>query len=110
MSINQTVGRWCNDEIKAVTFGGATNQGEPNEFYKWYVMPYRVLVGFDNDEPGRENSKALAEKITRARKDAGRCDARRIFPPERFKDWNEFLLHDPKSVFEYVSNMLPVTE
>ena len=110
LSINQTVGRWCNDEIKAVTFGSATNQGDPNEFYKWYVMPYRVIVGFDNDEAGRDQGAELAEKITRARQDAGRNEARTAFPPERYKDWNEFLTQEPRAVFEYVSNLFPVTE
>lgn len=110
MSINQIVGRWCNDEIKAVTFGAATTQGDPDTFYKWYVMPYRVIVGFDNDDAGRENGKALAEKITRARMDAGRDPARIAFPPERYNDWNEFIVNDQRSVFTYVSNLFPETE
>lgn len=110
LSINQTVGRWCNDEIKAVTFGSATTQGDPNEFYKWYVMPYRVIVGFDNDDAGRAAAPELAEKITRARTDAGRAAAKIAFPPEKYKDWNEFLVKDPRSVFEYVSNLFPETE
>ena len=110
MSINQAVGRWCNDEIKAVTFGAATNQGDPNEFYKWYVMPYRVIVGFDNDEAGRIQGAELTDKITRARLDAGRNEARIAFPPERYKDWNEFMIQEPHAVFEYVSDLFPVTE
>lgn len=110
LSINQTVGRWCNDEIKAVTFGSATTQGDPDAFYKWYVMPYRVIVGFDNDEAGRKNGTELAEKITRARIDAGRDAAKLAFPPEQFKDWNEFLTRDERSVFTYVSDLFPETE
>ena len=110
LSINQAVGRWCNDEIKAVTFGGATAQGDSDQFYKWYVMPYRVIVGFDNDDAGREQSALLAEKITQARRNAGRTDAGIAFPPEQYKDWNEFLVKDGSAVFEYVSNLFPETE
>ena len=110
LSINQIVGRWSDDEIKAVTFGGATAQGDPDQFFRWYVMPYRVIVGFDNDDAGREQSELLAEKINKARRTAGMSEAKRAFPPERFKDWNEFLVKDGNSVFEYVSNLFPVIE
>ena len=110
MSINQTVGRWCNDEIKAVTFGAATTMGDANAFYKWYVMPYRVIVGLDNDDSGRTNGERLAEEITRARQDAGRSTAKIAFPPEQYKDWNEFLLDKPGEVFEYISILFPETE
>lgn len=110
LSINQAVGRWSDNEIKAVTFGGATAQGDSDEFFGWYVMPYRVIVGFDNDDAGREQGKLLAEKINKARRRAGRSEARTAFPPEQFKDWNEFLVKDGKSVFEYVSNLFPVIE
>lgn len=110
MSINQVVGRWCNDEIKAVTFGSSTARSDPDEFYKWFVMPYRVIVGFDNDDAGRNNGKALATDITRARLDAGRNPAKVAFPPEKYKDWNEFLINEPRSVFQYVSDLFPVIE
>lgn len=110
LSINQTVGRWCDDEIKAVSFGSATARSDPDEFYKWYVMPYRVIVGFDNDDTGREYGAKLALDITRARTDAGRNKANIAFPPERYKDWNEFLVNEPESVFEYVAKLFPETE
>ena len=110
LSINQAVGRWCNNEIKAVTFGAATTQGDSDEFYKWYVMPYRVIVGFDNDEAGRIQSAELADKITRARLDAGRNEAKTEFPPPPYKDWNEFLMQEPYKVFKYISDLFPVTE
>ena len=110
LSINQAVGRWCNDEIKAVTFGGVNAQGDPDEFYRWYVLPYRILVGFDNDEAGRTRSAELVEKISQARRNAGRTDAGTAFPPKQYKDWNEFLVKDEGAVFEYVSNLFPETE
>ena len=110
LSINQTVGRWCNDEIKAVTFGSSATAGDADEFYKWYVMPYRVIVGFDNDDAGRSNGAKLTAEITRARNDAGRSAARLAFPPEQYKDWNDFLTKDSGAVFEYVSNLFPETE
>lgn len=110
MSINQAVGRWCNDEIKAVTCGSATDICDANEFYRWYVMPYRVIVAFDNDDAGKEGAKKLAEQITLARLDAGRDPARIENPPERYNDWNAFLMDDPRSVFQYVSDKLPVNE
>ena len=105
LSINQSVGRWCNDEIKAVTFGSATTKGDADAFYKWYVMPYRVIVGFDNDDAGRQNGLILAEEINRARADAGRNGARLAFPPEQYKDWNEFLVECPDKIFGYISNL-----
>ena len=110
LSINQAVGRWCNDEIKAVTFGGATTHGDSDQFFKWYVMPYRVIVGFDNDDAGRTQSEKLVEKINMARRYAGRSDAQRKFPPEQYKDWNEFLMKDERSVFQYVSDLFPEIE
>ena len=110
LSINQAVGRNCNDEIKAVTFGSATTHGDPDEFFQWYVMPYRIAVGFDNDEPGKTNSLKLAELINQARKKAGRPNVIRIFPPEQYNDWNEFLMKDSRSVFRWISNCFPVDE
>lgn len=110
LSINQTVGRWCNDEIKAVSFGACTIQGDPDEFYKWYVMPYRIIVGFDNDDAGDANSKTLLKKINMARRHAGRTEAIRKFPPSEYKDWNEFLMKDERTVFKYISDLFPVYE
>lgn len=108
MSINQAVGRWCNDEIKAVTFGSATTYGDPDEFFKWYVMPYRVAVGFDNDDAGRTNGEKFAEIINQARNQAGRSEAILIFPPEPFKDWNDFLVKDSRTVFSWITQYFPV--
>ena len=110
ISINQTVGRWCNNEIMAVTFGSENIQGDADEFYRWYVMPYRVVVGLDNDDAGRAAAKKLTEQITRARIDAGRTAAKMAFPPEQYKDWNEFLTNDERSVFNYVSDFFPEIE
>ena len=110
MTINQVVGRWCNDEIKAVTFGAAGDIGDADAFYRWYVMPYRVIVSFDNDDAGRDGADKLVSQISMARRDAGRCDAVKVYPPERYKDWNEFFMDDPRSVFQYISDKLPVNE
>lgn len=110
LSINQTVGRSCADEIKAVTFGSATTHGDPDQFYKFYVMPYRVAVGFDNDDAGRDNSEKLTEIINSSRLDAGRSEAIRIFPPEQYNDWNEFLMNDERSVFNWITQYFPVDE
>ena len=110
MTINQTVGRNCNNEIFAVTFGSANGVGDPNAFYRHYVMPRRVIVGFDNDDAGRKGGPMLAAAITKARRDAKHPepDAKIAFPPEKYDDWNDFFMKEPKSVFQYISDLFPI--
>lgn len=110
LTINQIIGRNCNNEIYAVTFGSANVTGDPNAFYRHYIMPRRVIVAFDNDDAGRKAGAELAAAITKARRDAKHpdADAEIAFPPEKYNDWNEYYLKEPGTFFQYVSDLLPI--
>lgn len=110
LTINQTVGRECNNEIFAVTFGSANIIGDPNAFYRYYIMPRRVVVAFDNDDAGRKGGAELAAAITKARRDAKHPEpeAEIAFPPKKYNDWNEYFLKEPDTFFQYVSDLLPI--
>lgn len=110
LSINQTVARHCNNEIFAVTFGSANIIGDPNAFYRYYVAPRRVIVGFDNDDAGRAAGAKLAAAITKARRDANIPDTEAgiAFPPKKYNDWNEYLMREPDTLFQYISDLFPI--
>ena len=110
LTINQTVGRNCNNEIYAVTFGSANITGDANAFYRYYIMPRRVVVAFDNDDAGRKGGAELAAAITKARRDAKHPepDAEIAFSPKKYNDWNEYFTKEPDTFFQYVSDLLPI--
>ena len=108
LSIIQTVGHACNDEISAVTFGSADYKGDYSPFFEYYVMPRRILIGFDNDKAGKENAEKLKSEIQKARSKIGVKAAGILFPKMPYKDWNEYLQKDPDTFFRYISDQFPI--
>ena len=109
LSIIQTVGRSCNDEITAVTFGAASyNSVDCARFFEYYIMPRRILIGFDNDKAGRENADKLKAEIQKARTMVGADPVGTLFPKAPYKDWNEYLQKEPETFFRYISDRFPV--
>lgn len=108
LSIIQTVARHCNDEITAVTFGSADYKGDYSPFFEYYVMPRRILIGFDNDDPGKKNAAKLEAEIQKARSKIGVPAAETFFPKEPYKDWNEYLQKEPDTFFRYISDRFPI--
>ena len=108
LSIIQTVARNCNDEITAVTFGSADYKGDYSPFFEYYVMPRRILIGFDNDDPGKINAAKLEAEIRKARSKIGVPAAETFFPKEPYKDWNEYLQKEPDTFFRYISDQFPI--
>ena len=108
LSIIQTVAHDCNDEITAVTFGSADYKGDYSPFFEYYVMPRRILIGFDNDEAGKTNAAKLEAEIRKARLMIGAAAPGLLFPKVPYKDWNEYLQNDPGSFFQYISDHFPV--
>lgn len=108
LSIIQTVGRSCNDEITAVTFGSADYKADYSAFFEYYVMPRRILIGFDNDDPGKKNAEKLKEEISKARVLVGISGPGYLFPKLPYKDWNEYLQKEPDSFFRFISDQFPI--
>ncbi len=108
LSVIQTVSRSCNDEITAVTFGSADYIGEYSPFFEYYVMPRRILIGFDNDDTGRKQAPKLEAEIRKARSMLGASVPKKLFPKEPYKDWNEYLQNEPDTFFRYISDQLPI--
>ena len=108
LSIIQTVARSCNDEITAVTFGSADYKGDFSPFFEYYVMPRRILIGFDNDKTGEEMAKKLKIEIQKARSKIGAAEAGIFYPKDPYKDWNEYLQKDPDTFFRYISDKFPI--
>lgn len=108
LSIIQTVGCECNDEITAVTFGSADNKGDWSPFFEYYAMPRRILIGFDNDKTGKEQAQKLKEEIQKARMKVGAQEAGTFLPKKPYKDWNEYLLKEPDTFFRYISDQFPI--
>lgn len=109
LSIIQTVGRSCNDEISAVTFGAASYVNvDCARFFEYYVMPRRLSIGFDSDKAGKGNVDKLKKEIQKARRMVGADPVGVLFPKAPYKDWNEYLQNDPGTFFRYVSDHFPV--
>lgn len=108
LSIIQTVARNCNDEITAVTFGSAGNAADYYSYFRYFIMPRRVMVGLDNDDTGKENAPKLAAEINKARSMVG-ADPAGVFQPKApYKDWNEYLQAEPETFFKYISDAFPI--
>lgn len=108
LSIIQTVGHACSNEITAVTFGSADYKGDYSPFFEYYVMPRRILIGFDNDDTGKTNAAKLEAEIRKARLMIGASAPGLLFPKIPYKDWNEYLQNDSESFFRYISDHFPV--
>ena len=64
-----------------------------------------IILAFDNDEAGRNASEKMSEKLQE--KDVStRC----IFPPDPFKDWNEFLLEVGESGKAVIEELIVESE
>lgn len=74
---------------KSGLHGAACGGKEVGEKQMDLIRPYRVCISFDTDKSGAEALNKIGDKLIRN----GIHEVSYVRPPEKYKDWNEMLIH-----------------
>ena len=75
-------------QLQAVTFGSATNKPAYETFYKWFRLPKRIIICFDNDKEGNTGAAALQQVIAEVSSRKEPAQIKTL--PEPYKDFGEY--------------------
>ena len=95
MIVNQELEKAGNKRIRAVTFGSAMSQPSVKTYFRYFRLPTRIIVSYDNDSAGASGANSLLTSINtiknrtypaimKALPAQSNCDV---------NDWNDYYLN-----------------
>ena len=94
MIVNQELERAGNNRIRAVTFGSAISLPSVTTYFRYFRMPTRIIVSYDNDLAGASGANSLVTSINTIKTRTYPAIVKTL--PMQLncvvKDWNDYYL------------------
>lgn len=93
------------DQLQAVTFGSSKEKPPYEQYYKYYRIPERIVIAYDNDQPGQDGAARLQSEIMNI---ATRETPPRIEKvPEGYKDFGEYYA-EGGDIYKLIASWFPL--
>lgn len=88
--INQILSAAGNNRIRAATFGSAQVRPSVDRYYRYFRIPSRIIVAYDNDPAGTIGSEALCNTINKVLTRPYPAIVKQL--PTGINDWTDYYL------------------
>lgn len=109
MIVNQALERAGNRRIRAVTFGSAQSRPSTTTYYRFFRLPTRIIICYDNDPAGSSGANALLASINSITNRSYPAFMKTLPVQSNCssKDWNEYYLNGG-NIPELLENWFPM--
>lgn len=105
MIVNQELERSGNRRIRAVTFGSSLSRPKVETYYRYFRVPTRIIISYDNDATGKSGSDSLLATINTIKQRPYPAIVKTL--PPGVKDWNDFYLNG-ENISEILEAWFPI--